>query len=256
MAYQPALYIPYVPPLEDDERYLESDGKPMAETERHRHLMVDTLHTLESHFAEVPEVCISGDIMMYYIEGDYWKSVAPDVFVTFGVERKERRTYKIWEEGKPPDFVLEFSSKRTVANDLGLKKNLYAEVIGVTEYFLYDAERIYLPGGPLIGFRLIGRSYVRIPPGIGGGIPARTLGVELKLRGDSMGFYDAVLGEWLKTPAEKAAAALQEEAAARQVAEAAFRDEAAARQVAESRARQAEQELEQLRAALRTEKNS
>ena len=85
------------------------------------------------------------------------------------------------------------------------------------------AERIYLPGGPLIGFRLIGRSYVRIPPGIGGGIPARTLGVELKLRGDSMGFYDAVLGEWLKTPAEKAAAALQEEAAARQVAEAAFR---------------------------------
>ena len=64
-----------VPPLEDDERYLESDGKPMAETERHRHLMVDTLHTLESHFAEVPEVCISGDIMMYYIEGDYWFSV-------------------------------------------------------------------------------------------------------------------------------------------------------------------------------------
>ena len=118
------------------------------------------------------------------------------------------------------------------------------------------AERIYLPGGPLIGFRLIGRSYVRIPPGIGGGIPARTLGVELKLRGDSMGFYDAVLGEWLKTPAEKAAAALQEEAAARQVAEAAFREEAAARQVAESRARQAEQELEQLRAALRAEKNA
>ena len=242
MAYQPAFYIPYVSPLEDDELYLESDGKPMAETERHRNLMIYAIQTLESHFEAVPDVCVSGNMMMYYRPGDYWKSVSPDVFVTFGVERKERRTYRIWEEGKPPDFVLEFSSKRTAANDLGLKKDLYAEVIRVREYFLYDPERRYLPSGPLIGFRLENQSYVRIPPSIGGGIPSETLGVELRLRGDGFGFYDVIFGEWLKTPAEKAAAA--------------FHEEAAARQAAEIRAQQAEEELTRLRAALTSQKNS
>ena len=208
---------------------------------------------------------------MYYVPRDAKKSLAPDVFVTFGIERKQRRIYRIWEEGKPPDFVLEFSSKGTFENNLGAKKDLYAEVLGVREYFLYDAERKYLPT-PLMGFRLVGAEYVPIRPEPDGKVFAATLGLSLGLRGDGFGFYDAVAGRWLETPMDEAAeraeaaASLADRLAAEaeratlasQRAEATAQEEAAARQRAEAeaaqadaRADQAEDELAELQAAYR-----
>ena len=82
-----------------------------------------------------PEVYISGDIMMYYREGDPRKSISPDVLVCFGINPKLRLTYKIWEEGKAPDFVMEFSSKSTYDKDLGEKIDVL-RFIGDTGLFL------------------------------------------------------------------------------------------------------------------------
>ena len=277
--------MPYEPALEDDTHYPESDGQPMAETELHRDLMIDSILTLKARFQDIPAVCVSGNMLMYYVPRDARKSVAPDVFVTFGVERKQRRIYKIWEEGKPPDFVLEFSSGSTFKNDLGAKKTLYAEVLGVREYFLYDAERRHLPT-PLMGFRLVGTTYVPIRPEGDGKVFAETLGLFVGLRGDGFGFYDAVAGRWLETPMDEAAeraeeaatradqaeaaasqakeyaaqaavaqqraeAATQEEATARQRAEANAEQARAAAAQADARAIQAEDELAELQAAYR-----
>ena len=118
--------------------YPESDGKPMAETDIHRDLMVDFIQMLQHHFIDEP-VYVSGNLMMYYEQGTR-KSVAPDVFVVHGVAKKRRRTYLIWEEGQTPDFVLEVSSHSTSQNDMGDKKDIYAEVLGVKEYYIYDPE--------------------------------------------------------------------------------------------------------------------
>ncbi len=248
---------PYEPAFDDDTDYPESDGQPMAETELHRDLMIDSILTLKARFQDVPAVCVSGNMLMYYVPRDAKKSLAPDVFVTFGIERKQRRIYRIWEEGKPPDFVLEFSSKGTFANDLGAKKDLYAEVLGVREYFLYDAERKYLPT-PLMGFRLVGAEYVPIRPEPDGKVFAATLGLSLGLRGDGFGFYDAVAERWLETPMDEAAERAEAAAslADRLAAEAAQatlarqRAEAEAAQ-ADARADQAEDELAELQAAYR-----
>ena len=248
---------PYEPAFEDDTDYPESDGQPMAETELHRDLMIDSILTLKARFQDVPAVCVSGNMLMYYVPRDAKKSVAPDVFVTFGIERKQRRIYRIWEEGKPPDFVLEFSSKGTFANDLGAKKDLYAEVLGIREYFLYDAERKYLPT-PLMGFRLVGTEYVPIRPEPDGKVFAATLGLSLGLRGDGFGFYDPVAERWLETPMDEAAERAEAAAslADRLAAEAAQatlarqRAEAEAAQ-ADARADQAEDELAELQAAYR-----
>ena len=252
---------PYEPALEDDTDYPESDGQPMAETELHRDLMIDSILTLKARFQDVPAVCVSGNMLMYYVPRDAKKSVAPDVFVTFGIERKQRRIYRIWEEGKPPDFVLEFSSKGTFKNDLGAKKTLYAEVLGIREYFLYDAERKYLPT-PLMGFRLVGTEYVPIRPEPDGKVFAATLGLSLGLRGDGFGFYDAVAERWLETPMDEAAERAEEAASladrlaaeaaqatlARQRAEATAQEEATARQRAEANAEQAQKDAEQAKA--------
>ena len=255
---------PYEPAFEDDTDYPESDGQPMAETELHRDLMIDSILTLKARFQDMPAVCVSGNMLMYYVPRDAKKSLAPDVFVTFGIERKQRRIYRIWEEGKPPDFVLEFSSKGTFANDLGAKKDLYAEVLGVREYFLYDAERKYLPT-PLMGFRLVGTEYVPIRPEPDGKVFAATLGLSLGLRGDGFGFYDAVAERWLETPmdeaaeraeaaaslADRLAAEAEQATLARQRAEANAEQARAAVAQADARADQAEDELAELQAAYR-----
>ena len=80
--------------------YPESDGKPMAETECHQDIMIDFIQMLKHYFRNVNDVHVSGNLLMYYEEGNPRKSVSPDAFVAFGVSKKKRRTYKIWEEGR------------------------------------------------------------------------------------------------------------------------------------------------------------
>ena len=189
-------------PTETADLYPESDGKPMAETERHFRELLKNFNRIEDHFAHIPDVYVLGDMMMYYEEGNPRKSISPDIFVAFGIGRKERRIYKIWEEGKPPDFVLEFASKGTYRNDLTRKVQLYAS-IGIPEYFVYDVDRRYLPT-PLMGFRLIGQDYVEIPALPNGGISAVTLGLEFHLLDDGLGIYDPEAEAWLKTSTERA----------------------------------------------------
>ena len=213
-----AAQIRYAPTKKTDVFYPETDGKPMAETERHRNEIMYTLQVLPSHFADMPDVCVSGNLMMYYVKGDPRKSVAPDIFVTFGVERKERRIYRIWEEGKPPDFVLEFSSENTYQHDLAGKKELYAS-IGVREYFLYDADKAYLPS-PLMGFQLVERDYVQIPVCADGSVTSAVLKLDLHVLEDGLRFYNPVSEKWLETLAEAAETRAEQESIARSQAEA------------------------------------
>ena len=58
---------------------------------------------------------VSGDLLVCYEEGNPRKSVTPDVFVVIGAPRHNRMTYKLWEEPKAPDFVLEVASRNTAA---------------------------------------------------------------------------------------------------------------------------------------------
>ncbi len=226
--------IRYAPTDGSEIFYPSSDGKPMAETELHREALMDALLRLQEHFKDTPDVCVSGNMMMYYVRGNPQKSISPDVFVAFGVERKQRRIYRIWDEGSPPHFVVEFSSENTYRDDLLSKKSLYAE-IGLTEYFLCDIERQHLPK-PLMGFRLAGSAYKPIQPNADGSITAISLGIELHLRDEGLRFFDPVSGKWLLTPAEvEATARRHAESVARQEAEARKHAEATAMQEAEAR---------------------
>ncbi|MDZ7363538.1 MAG: Uma2 family endonuclease [candidate division KSB1 bacterium] len=233
--------------LQREEEYLpESDGKPMAETDRHRDQMVDLLHALQEHFRENPQVYVSGNIFVYYLDenGDR-QSVSPDILVVFGVEKKERRIYKIDEEGKGPEVVIELTSPSTKVEDLVTKHYIYAN-LGVREYFLFD------PYGetaqpPLRGFRLKGGEYVPIAGNV---LTSEVLGLVLKVEENELRLYHPETSERLRTPAE-AEAARREAEAARQQAEAARQQAEAARQQAEAARQQAEAARQQAEAARR-----
>jgi hypothetical protein len=143
---------------------------------------------------------------------------------------------------------MEFSSKTTYQNDLRHKKELYA-LLGIQDYFLYDAEGLYLPS-PLMGFTLVDGVYVPIAAGVDGGLRSSALDLDFHVsdEGDmGLGIYDPVAGTWLQTPAESALAYAE-------LAEARAEQEAARAQTAEARAEQetiraenAEAEAERLR---------
>ncbi len=231
--YPNSRHIPYAP-TETADLYPESDGKPMAETDMHAVAIIDLRHRFDNFFANNPDTYVSGTLMMYDVEGPGRTAVSPDILISFGIGKKLRRTYKVWEEGKQPDFVMEFSSKGTFQNDLGHKKAHYASM-GIPEYFLCDIDRRYLPT-PLMGFRLKDGTYERIPENVDGSIPSVTLGVSFHLLDEGLAVYDEATEDWLQTPAEAA-----EQRAAH---------EAAARAEAEAEASRLREELERLKARL------
>ena len=225
--------------------YPESDGNPMAETDVHRNLMVDFIQMLEHHFVGDEAVYVSGNLLIYYEPGNTGKSVAPDVFVVHGVAKKQRRTYLIWEEGKTPDFVLEVSSRSTHRKDMSEKKSLYAEVLEVKEYYIYDPESEIEP--KFIGYELIDGVYHEIDF-VDSRLPSSVLGLELGERGGVLRLYNPRTREWLQPAPERAQQEADAEARARQNAEARAQQEADARQNAESELSQALAELQRLRA--------
>ncbi len=219
--------------------YPESDGKPMAETDKHRDLMVAFIQMLQYYFRNKP-VYVSGNLLMYYEQGNIKKCVAPDVFVVFGVSKKRRRTYLTWEEGNTPDFVLELASPSTFREDMRRKKDLYASVLRVKEYYIYD------PYGEInpyfIGFRLIDGEYQEIDF-INERLVSEVLDLELGEHNGILRLYDPRAEQWLQPPPERVADA--EERA--QTAEERAQQEAAARQNLEAELAKALLEIEQLR---------
>src|SRR4051812_39620177 len=138
--------------------YPTSDGKPMAETELHRKLMTDLIGTLEERYAADPTACVSGNLLMYYEEGNRRKHVSPDVFVALGIGKRVRDYYLTWEEGKGPDVVFELTSPSTRSEDVNQKMALYRDVLRVAEYFLFDPREEYLRPS-MQGYRLAGGAY-------------------------------------------------------------------------------------------------
>ncbi|HMF14508.1 MAG TPA: Uma2 family endonuclease [Gemmataceae bacterium] len=181
--------------------YPTSDGKPMAETDDHRELMVDLIETQKTHFAAEPNVYVSGNLLMYYVRGNPRRHVSPDVFVVFGVPKHNRDYYLVWEEGKSPDVVFELTSKSTRTEDQRTKLEIYRDILKVKEYFLFDPHGDYLDPR-LQGYRLRGGRYTRVRP-VDNRLPSQVLGLHLEQNGKELRLYNPATGVWLPTPAEE-----------------------------------------------------
>jgi Uma2 family endonuclease len=191
-----------------DIRYPTSDGRPMAETDLHRDIMVDTIQKLDSFFAPKPMVYVSGNLLIYYVHGNKRKHVSPDVFVAFGVPKKKRDYYLTWEEGKNPSVVIEITSSSTRREDVKKKFELYRDVLEVKEYFLFDPRSDYLKPR-LTGYRLSKGDYVPISV-VQGRMPSRVLGLQLEAEDANLRLYDPQTGGWLATSGERVAQAEQQ----------------------------------------------
>ena len=140
---------------------------------------------LLNRFRDREDVLVAMELVVYYERGDNTAWLQPDVQVVFGVGRAgNRSTYRIWEEGKPPDFVLEVASPSTAGRDARYKAGEYAR-IGVREYWRLDPEGA-LMGTALEGYAATGGRYEPVEaverPGRGRYLRSRVLGLDLRSR--------------------------------------------------------------------------
>ena len=242
------------PPVE----YPTGDGQPMAETPIHRDNMIAMLDVLRARYAADPMVYISGNMFLYYVPGKKRRHVSPDVFLVRDIPNKDRDAYFVWEEGKGPDVVFEYTSKSTRNEDLVDKYNLYQDVLKVSEYFLFDPKQEYLTPS-LQGFRLRSGRYVPIEP-VEGRLPSEVLGLHLEREGAFLRLHDPATGQKLLTSWESLSvteAALRKVEAEKRQAEQervlmakALSEAKAAQLAAQADRERIERELEELRRKL------
>jgi Uma2 family endonuclease len=183
-----------------DPTYPTRDGRPMGETDLHRRLMFDLINRLERHYAG-QEAYVSGNLLLFYEPGNKRKHVSPDVLVTKGLQPGLRLNYILWQEGLPPNIVIEVTSKTTRKEDLEKKFAIYQNIIRVAEYFLFDPYGEYLDP-PLRGHRLKRGQYVPIAPSRGGRLHSEQLGLDLVPEYQSLALVDRKTGERLMTADE------------------------------------------------------
>ena len=232
-----------------------SDDMPLPDG----HLQSDpvryTRAALRRYFRHRDDVAISADIFMYHLPlhganpaldargHPIYPRLGVDGLVSFGVPTRDRQSYVVHKEGKPPDLVVEVASPATWRRDYGEKRAIY-EALGIREYIVFDARP--KEEGRLTGLRLEGGAYKPIAPVpvvLGGvGVPSAMLGLVVRSwEGEDrweMRWHDPATGQDLRNYAEAAEraakdaqlAALDAEIAAKDAEIAALRAELAARE--------------------------
>ncbi len=173
--------------------------EPELETDYHRSQIDLLIRLLYFWWHDRQDFYISGNLTVYY-NTQQLKSrefLGPDIFVVLGTEKKERRSWTIWDEGgKYPNVVIELLSSSTAQIDKGSKKRLYQDVWRLPEYYWFHPETM-----EFAGFRLLEGQYEPIEPVAEGRLPSQELGLQLGIHGSKLRWFTGE-GELIPLPEE------------------------------------------------------
>ncbi len=219
--------------------------------------LTGSVHHLIQHFGNSETTLVAGE---HYLTRIHTRSLAgvryPDLLIAFNADPdayRQSNAYVIAEQGKPPDFVLEFASRRTGREDVVEKRNDYA-ALGIPEYWRFD-ETGGFHGTRMAGDRLAADgqyqpiSIEEVAEGVLQGY-SRVLNLFLRWENGQLKWHDPETGRHIVTFEDEREARLQAQAEIREEREARLRlkaeirEEREARLQAESRARELEDRFE------------
>ena len=242
---------------EEDVLYPWSDGEPMADNMWQADAIMEATGDLR---AARPDALVAAAILVYPERGNNRNRISPDVLVAFGLGTHNRMSYLVWQEGKPPDWVLEVASPLKEKDDRGFKREYYA-TMGVPEYWLFDPTGdVYPPGTPrLQGLELVDGAYRPLVSRLGDGermIRSNVLDLDVCSDGELLRFRYRAAGRAIRhrheieadaerhrAIADHAEARAKRAVARRKAAEAQAEKETAARSAAEARVAELEAAL-------------
>jgi Uma2 family endonuclease len=215
---------------------LWSDEPPL-ESDFHRDQIDLLIRMLRWWWRNRNDVYVSGNLTVYYNQQQIKSRDfrGPDFFVVLGTEKKDRRSWVVWDEnGQYPNLILEILSNSTKQVDKGPKKALYQNIFRTPDYFWFDPDTF-----ELAGFHLLDGRYEPIQPTEQAWLWSEQLELYLGVHGNRLRFFTPE-GELIPSPEELADQERQRAEQERQRAE-----------QERQRAEQAEQELARLKEQMR-----
>jgi Uma2 family endonuclease len=202
-------------PIQCPPTNLYSDEPPL-ETDFHRRQIDLLIRLLEFWWRDRSNFYISGNLTVYYNQQQLKSRDfrGPDVFVVLGAEKRDRRSWAIWEEGgKYPNVVIELLSSSTATVDRGKKKDLYQDIWRVPDYFWFHPETL-----EFAGFHLVNGQYEAITPTEQGWLWSQQLGLYLGIHERQLRWLSAE-GQLIPLPEEQERQAKEQERLAKEQAQ-------------------------------------
>ena len=189
----------------EDILYPDSDGIPMSDNTWQYRWMGTLMWNASFLFQDRLDVFVASNHLIYPIQGEPNTRIAPDTYVAFGVEPKDRGSYKVWKEnGIFPQVVFEVYSP-------GNSQVGFPEKLG--KYERFGAEEYYVihPNHPcsIVGYVRKGDKLVEVET-MNGHVSPR-LGITFVNDDGDIAIHGPDGNEWL--PPDKLAAELTEERA-------------------------------------------
>jgi Uma2 family endonuclease len=182
--------------------------EPQLETDFHREQIDLLIRLLKYFWRDRHDFYISGNLTVYYSQKQLKSRdfAGPDVFVVMDTEKRDRRSWVVWDEdGKYPNLVIELLSNSTAKVDRGAKKQLYQDVWRVPNYFWFHPETL-----EFAGFHLVDGKYEALIPDPLGHLWSEELGLYLGIHKNQLRYFMAN-GEIVPLPEEQERLAKEQE---------------------------------------------
>jgi Uma2 family endonuclease len=179
---------------------IESD-EPELESDLHREQINLLVRLLKYYWRDRQDVYVTGNLTVYYNPDKLTNRDfrGPDVFVVMDVEKRDRKSWVLWNEGnKYPNLVIELLSDSTAKVDRSTKKLLYQDLWRLPNYFWFDPDSL-----EFAGFKLVDGKYEAIAPNESGYLWSDQLELYLGIYEKQLRWFTAD-GELISTAEERA----------------------------------------------------
>ncbi|MBW4619031.1 MAG: Uma2 family endonuclease [Cyanosarcina radialis HA8281-LM2] len=166
---------------------LWSDEPPL-ESDWHRKQIEALIDSAERWLQNRQDFYVSGNLTIYYspnqLKSEDFRG--PDFFAVLGVDRKERKSWVVWQEdGRYPNVIIEILSDSTAGIDRGLKRQIYQDIFRTPEYFWFDPQT-----SEFKGLQLVGGRYQELQANATGWLFCQQLGVYLGIHDGKLRLFN------------------------------------------------------------------
>ena len=127
--------------------------EPPLESDLHREQIDLLIRLIKWWWRDRQDFYATGNLTIYFSPNQKKSEEfrGPDFFVVLDTEKKDRKSWVVWQEdGKYPNVIIEMLSDSTASVDKGLKKQIYQNTFRTPDYFWFDPNNLELQGFHLV----------------------------------------------------------------------------------------------------------
>jgi Uma2 family endonuclease len=161
--------------------------EPPLESDLHREQIDLLIRLIKWWWRDRQDFYATGNLTIYFSPNQKKSEEfrGPDFFVVLDTEKKDRKSWVVWQEdGKYPNVIIEMLSDSTASVDKGLKKQIYQNTFRTPDYFLFDPNNLELQG-----FHIVDGQYQELAPTESGWLWSQQLGLYLGVEDGKLRFF-------------------------------------------------------------------